>query len=233
MEVQGAAYVLHKRAYQNSSAIVHLFTQSHGLVDAVAKGVTPKSGKARFNLQFFQCLETHCKGKGELLSLYSLEAIEQAPVLEGKALFCGLYINELLKELLPKHDSVPDIFQLYQTVQTALRSATDSTDLEILLREFEVQLLNELGYGIHFVDASNDTELQASLAYYYQMEKGFMLLAQADIRGNSYFTGSALHSISALDFSAAETRRQAKHLLRSVINHHLGGKPLKSRELFQ
>lgn len=233
MEVLGAAYVLHKRAYQNTSAIVHLLTQNHGLVDAVAKGAAPKPGKARFNLQFFQLLETHCKGKGDLLSLYSSEAIGQAAVLEGKALFCGLYINELLKELLPKHDAAPDIFQLYQTLQDALRRANNSVDLEVLLRSFEVQLLNELGYGIHFVEALTGENLQENTAYYYQMEKGFIPLTQSDIRSKSYFTGKALHNISALDFSHIETRKQAKHLLRSVINHHLGSKSLKSRELFQ
>jgi len=233
MEVQAAAYVLHKRAYQNTSVIVHLLTQSHGLVDVVAKGAAPKLGKSRFNLQFFQLLDIQCKGKGDLLSLYASEASGQAAVLEGKALFCGLYINELLKELLPKHDAVPDIFRLYHVVQNSLRVAENSTDLEILLRKFEVQLLNSLGYGIHFVEAVSGAQLEEKGCYCYQMEQGFIPMASEVLRRNNYFTGSILHSISALDFSTAETRRQAKQLLRSVINHHLGGKPLKSRELFQ
>ena len=154
-------------------------------------------------------------------------------MLQGKALFCGLYINELLRELLPKLDAVPAIFKLYQTLQGALRNANDNTDLEVLLRRFEVQLLNELGYGIHFINASTGADLEHDKAYYYQMEKGFMPLAQSDIRTKAYFTGQALHNISALDFSLADTRKQAKYLLRSVINHHLGGKALRSRELFQ
>ena len=233
MEVQGAAYVLHKRAYQNSSVIINLFTQNYGLIDVVAKRVMLKSGKFRFNLQLFQLLEIHGKGKGTLLNLYSSEALGSPAVLEGKSLFCRLYINELLIKLLPKHDIVLDIFQLYQVVQTSLCVVSAAADLEILLRKFEIQLLVSLGYGIHFVEVVSGEILQNNTYYYYQMEHGFLPLDSASIRGNNYFTGETLRSISVLDFSDAETRRQAKLLLRSVINHHLGGKFLKSRELFQ
>ena len=226
MEIQGAAFVLHKRAYQNSSAIVHFFTESSGRVDAVAKGAEVKSGKSRFNLQCFQLLDIAAKGRSDLLSLHRSESAGSAVVYEGKTLFCALYINELLKELLPKHDAVPEIFSLYKAT---LSSLTNDTELEVILRSFELQLLDLLGYGISFSDAHTGAALDVEGRYYYYPEQGFV---PAGGGGNAIFTGSILNNISAMDFSNSETRKQAKLLLRHVIAHQLGGKPLKSRELF-
>lgn len=229
MEVHSLAYVLHKRPYQNSSSIVNLLTVTHGRVDVVAKGSTVKSGKSRFNLQNFQALTIQCRGKTDLLNLAQAEAASTPVLLHGKALFCALYINELLKELLPKHDSVPAIFNLYQQTISAIEKAEDSMALEIALRRFELHLLDELGYGIAFVDAETHSELQAELSYRYIPEQGFV---NADkLRGS--FDGKVLYSLSAFDFSDDATRKQAKLLLRQVIAYHLGGKTLKSRELFQ
>lgn len=228
MEVHSLAYVLHKRAYQNSSSIVNLFTATHGRVDVVAKGSVVKSGKSRFNLQNFQALNIQCRGKTDLLNLSQAEAVSQPVILQGKALFCALYVNELLKELLPKHDSVPAVFALYQQTLNAIEDAKDGTALEIALRCFELQLLDELGYGIAFEDADRSSALDDELSYRYIPEQGFV---NADkLRGG--FDGKVLNSLSAFDLSEPETRKQAKQLLRQVIAHHLGGKPLKSRELF-
>lgn len=229
MEVRGRGYVLHKRPYQNSSAIVSLFTETAGCVDVVAKGAAPKSTKSRFNLSPFQRLDIQARGKSGLLSLYASEASSMPFVYEGKQLFCALYINELLKELLPKHDAVTGVFDLYQKSLVALSACQDVLDMEITLRRFELSLLDELGYGIDFTDSSTADDLSAEAYYRFHYDQGFERIAQK-IDGS--FTGKALNSLSAFDFSEAETRKQAKQLLRRVIAHHLGGKPLKSRELF-
>jgi recombinational DNA repair protein (RecF pathway) len=46
-------------------------------------------------------------------------------------------------------------------------------------------------------------------------------------------TGHALLAMQADDLSAETTRREAKHLLRAVLGHYLGSRPLASRQLMQ
>lgn len=230
MELQGSAYVLHKRAYQNSGAIVQLLTQQAGRVDVVAKGVTVKSGKSRFNLQAFQTLSVLAKGKTDLLSLHSSEASSAPFVFEGKTLFCALYLNELLKELLPKHDAAPDVFQLYEDTLAQLASIAEDAGLEVVLRTFELELLEALGYSLTFLEYGTGAVLEDNACYAYYQEQGFVKVL--DDRQRNTYLGKALNDISARDFSDVDTRLQAKSLLRQVVAHHLGGKPLKSRELF-
>ncbi len=246
MEVQGMAYVLHKRAYQNTAAIVHLLTEQRGRVDVVARGALSRSARPRFNLHTFQPLNILCKGKTDLLNLYAAEASGQAVRLQGSKLFCGLYVNELLKELLPRHDAATEVFALYSACIHGLQQAEGEAELQAVLRSFELHLLNYLGYGIVFAEALSGQALDDEQHYRYQNEQGFVLASPLDsgsdsgldsgsgsgLNSGGVFSGHALNSLSALQLDKPQTRQQAKQLLRQVLNAHLGGKALKSRELF-
>lgn len=240
MSVSSPAYVLHRRPYQNTSLIVHLLTREHGRVDAVAQGAQRVSkGKQRFALAFFQELNVQCKGQSELLSLYRSESTSHPILLTGKALFCALYVNELLSHCLPRHEEVLAIYALYQhtlnELHTHANSHSDNCGIEWVLRRFELCLLNELGYGIQFAVANTGQVLADEHFYVYHLGSGFMPASNAPTALKGSDLNCIVQVLEAEDASHPNfdtARITAKHLLRPIISSLLGGKPLKSRELF-
>src|SRR3990167_1032441 len=94
------AYVLHRRAYRETSFLVELFTQEYGRLTVVARGVRKANSSTTGLLQPFSPLLVSYGGKGELLTLFSVEARKTMLRLQRDALFAGLYLNELLMYLL-------------------------------------------------------------------------------------------------------------------------------------
>lgn len=240
MSVSSPAYVLHRRPYQNTGLIVHLLTREHGRVDAIAQGAQRVSkGKRRFELEFFQELSVECKGKNELLSLRSSESTSHPILFTGKSLFCALYVNELLTYCLPRHEEVLSIYNLYQHTLNELHAHTSNASncdgVEWVLRRFELCLLDDLGYGIQFSRADTGENLADDQFYIYHLDSGFMPACKV----KTAFKGSDLNAIIQVMQEGCtshpkfdEARVTAKQLLRPIISSVLGGKPLKSRDLF-
>ena len=91
------AYVLHSRAYKETSALVDFLTPQ-GRVRAVLRRARGKGGSL---VRPFVPLEVELRGRGELKNVGRMDSIGIAAWLHGDALFSGLYLNELLMRLLP------------------------------------------------------------------------------------------------------------------------------------
>ena len=234
------AYVLHQRAYRNTSAILELFTPEHGRVGVVAKGVRGQKPRYPALLQTFQPLLVSWNQGGELGLLTSAEAQGVALTICPQFIASGFYLNEILLRLLQRHDAQLELFGWYDTALrdlSALGSSADQSGLEIALRRFEMRLLSALGYGLVLDhDVHSSMPVQAEQQYIYHLEQGPMLVdARVDDYNSESFgipvTGHTLLAMQANNFSADATRRQAKHLLRAVLGVYLGSKPLASRQL--
>ena len=70
------------------------------------------------------------------------------PLLAGKSLFCGYYLNELLMHLLPREDAHEKLFARYVETLSRLAEDAGAGEREADLRRFEKALLQELGYGL-------------------------------------------------------------------------------------
>jgi DNA repair protein RecO (recombination protein O) len=92
----------------------------------------------------FQPLELGWAGRGEVQTLMKAEWQGGQPLLAGKSLFCGYYLNELLMHLLPREDAHARLFSVY--AETLRRFADGAQEAD--LRCFERALLQELGYGL-------------------------------------------------------------------------------------
>jgi len=68
------------------------------------------------------------------------------------------------------------------------------------------------------------------MTYRYREEKGFIASIVID---NSTFTGRDLRALAEREFPDVSTLRAAKRFTRIALKPYLGGKPLKSRELFR
>ncbi|WP_116365154.1 DNA repair protein RecO [Parahaliea mediterranea] len=226
------AYLLHARPYRDSSQLLELFTAEHGRLSLVGRGLhrRARGGSLRANLQPFRPLLVSFGGRSELQSLNALESAGAGVQLLGERLFSGLYLNELLLRLLHRHDPHPTLFAAYAGALEQLAQAPAS---EPVLRAFELQLLDELGYGF---DPAQDAQSQQAVreAHWYRYSEGVGLIActpGADAPGPR-FSGSDLLAIARGEFSGPAAG-SAKRLLRLVIAEHLGGRPLHTRDLFR
>lgn len=226
------AYILHTRAYRNTSLLLDVFTRDHGIVPMVARGVRRPRNARRVLLQPFTELHLSYSGRSELMTLTHVEPAGGAGGLSGSGLYSGFYMNELLQRLLHRHDPHPGLYRAYAGALNGLSAAPDT--VERTLRRFEHRLLGELGYGLQLeCEADNGRPLAAEGRYYYDIERGPVPAAAAGTGGHGPVTrGRALLALADGDFSDPESLAEIKVLMRRVLNHHLGGRPLKSRELF-
>lgn len=222
------AYVLHSRPYQDSSLIVHFITHDWGRVSAVSKGGRKGKKNTFQRLQPFKPLIITYQGQANLKNLLSVEASGVSHNLNGNHLFSGFYANELLMRLLPEHDPSPKIYELYNQILSALAG---KNALEPVLRYFEFNLLELLGYGISLeYEATTGESLNAGCHYVYSPDDGFIV--SEITRGENRFSGQDLIAIREGQWENSHIRQVAKRLTRLALRPHLGSRPLKSRELF-
>ncbi len=224
-----SAYVLHTRAYQESSLIVELLTVD-GRMSVVAKGAKRPKSSYRGILQPFIPLTLSYVGRSELKTLTYAEALS-LPLLQGDHLLAGFYVNELLMRLLLKESPCGQVFVAYETILTALRA---QQDLWVCLRLFEKALLKALGYELNLsYDAHTGEHIEHCAEYVYLLEQGPVRLAQAVNQDKNYiFSGKSLLALAEDDLQDPHVRKQAKQLLQQALQVHLGPRPLCSRDLF-
>ncbi|WP_041523525.1 DNA repair protein RecO [Gilvimarinus agarilyticus] len=222
------AFVVHARPYRDTSFLVDFFTPDYGRLCAVARGARRGKNSQRPLLNPFIPLLISFQGKDSLQLLLSLESTGHGLPLTGNRLFSGLYLNELLRRVLSEWDSCPHLFEYYTE---ALRALAGDQDVEVVLRRFERQLLQELGYAIDWhCEAHTGSPLMADAWYRLEPQEGFIESAP-DERGR-YYLGANLIAIAEDSYELAETKRAAKHISRTLLQPLLGDQPLKSRQLF-
>lgn len=223
---QLAAYVLHSRRYGDSSLIVELLTREQGRIACVARGAL-RAHRREPRLQPFQALQVDLRGRGEVLTLTRVEAMGLPLPLRGRVLYCGLYLNELLMRLTARQDPLPKSFDDYQQSLNGL--VTDAL-VEPVLRRFEVRLLQHLGLGLALQNDVDGSPIDPDRDYLYEIDSGARPVAGGQTGAVSGTTLQALHDGS---FDKRETLLQARSLMRRIIDYHLDGRPLRSRELFR
>ncbi len=226
------AYVLHRRAYRETSFLVDIMTPDFGRLTVLARGVRKARSQAQGLLQPFIPLLVSWSGKGELMTLHDVEINGEAKTLRGECLFAGFYLNELLMCLLQKWDSHSGIFSAYEKAVSALRTGVLE---EKTLRIFEKYLLEELGYGL--LPRKDTLALNTLLPdRYYQLvpEQGFVLsdITEPSKTSEALFSGESLLAIMREDWENKDILQEAKRLTRFILAPLLGSRPLFSRRLF-
>ena len=224
------AFVLHSYPFRETSLILDVFSSSHGRLAIVARGARRPRSALRGVLMNFQPLSLSWFGKGEVRTLHSGEWQGGQPYLQGTALMCGFYLNELLLNLLARDDPHERLFDYYAAT---LHRLAHETDHAATLRCFEKHLLQELGYALALDrEAGNGKAIQAELCYRYAVERG-ALPDDGDTQTGLPLLGKTLLDMSADEYADPLTAQQSKQLMRILLNHHLGGKILHTRELIK
>jgi DNA repair protein RecO (recombination protein O) len=223
-----SGFILHTSPFKETSVVAEVFTRAHGRVALIARGARRPASALRGLMQPFTPLLLSWFGKSELKTLHAAEWQGGLLAPQGRALMCGFYLNELLLRLLARGDAHEALYDRY--VDTlALLSAND--DLERILRRFEKSLLAEIGYGATFdVDSDSGAPVEAGLRYVYQPERGARRAAGQE---GVAVCGQTLIDLTADRLDSPRTLAEAKAVMRTLINHTLGAKPLYTRQLLR
>jgi DNA repair protein RecO (recombination protein O) len=225
------AFVLHHRPYRDTSRILELFTRDYGRVSVFARGARGgrKAGASLISiLQPFNRLLVSWSGRGEAGQLSGAEFDGGVSVLPPDRSVSGFYLNELLLKLFARHDSHPDVFDLYARTIDALKHASDVLPA---LRVFEKRLLDALGYGLALErDVASGAEIDPQALYHYRIEQGAMRV-NGVAEGSTTYSGAMLLALARENLTDAAMCADARRLLRAALDRCLEGRELKSRQV--
>ena len=224
------AFVLHSRPYQETSLIIDFFTKSYGRLNAVAKGAKRPKSPLRSVLTPACKLVVSMTGKSELKNLSSVEIVDHFHLSDGISLNSIIYINELISKATEKEDPHENIFLEYEILLRNLNDSKGSEQLEKSLRNFELNLLQEMGYGIDLTrEAESNMRIDSDTRYRFDPDKGFSSINEDDSTQIS-FLGQDVLDFSQGQFEKKTTRDASKIIMRLALDYHLGNKTLNIRK---
>ena len=149
-------------------------------------------------------------------------------------LFSALYVNELLAALYKIEDSSQILFAAYLDALTRLEEGYPES---WTLRQFELALLEELGYGI---DLSSEAESGAPIMprkwYLYQSGTGFREIMPdmiGSISMSDAYNGADIIALRTGENLSPHAMQSMKNLIKKNLDTLLDGKVLYSRELYR
>ena len=217
------AFILQQRKFKETSLIIDALTRDFGRVSLLAKGVRKSRSKSSGLLQPFIPLMISYFGKTELKTLTNVEILQPFTQLQGLALYCGFYVNELVGCFLHQYDPHPEVYSHYDV---CLSSLSDSSNIEAALRHFELNLMDAVGYGLQLeYDFSTEKPVEPLTKYHFNVEQGPVEAT------DGFFSGKTLQAMKSREFTDPQVLIEAKILMKSVINIYLQGKQLKSRAI--
>jgi DNA repair protein RecO (recombination protein O) len=227
--------VLHRRSYRETSLILELLTQSHGRIALIAKGARKAKGKAGL-LQPFQLLSCSFITKTDLGTLTQVELSKNyfvqetatfwQPKLNGSALYCGLYLNELILRCTTRFQELDGVMELYCK---AIEKLSISENEALILREFEWKFLNLLGIGASLEVDANNNPIQAQKYYQYLPESGLIETAKT---APLSILGESLIELAANNWHNQLLQNDARKLTHQAMKPLVGDKPFSSRSLY-
>lgn len=227
-----AVYVLHTYPFKETSLVVELFSKQFGRIAAIAKGARRPRSAMRGMLQSFQLLSGAWSGKNELKTLHGLDWSSGLTLIRGEALMCGFYMNELLLRLLPREDAHETLFEYYASALndlSSMQTLSNGADFATTLRRFELKLLQEMGYAVPLLQDENGLEIMPDKTYRYEAEYG--ACEPGVTRNGVQLSGKTLQDMARDDYADSATQAQSKQLMRYLLAHYLGDKPLHTRQL--
>lgn len=243
-------FLLHAKKYTDSKILVSLLTPEYGVAQSVVR--IKKRKKVPLPPLAFTPLRVSWLNSSSILrTVIEYEHTSQPYRLVGTSLFCGIYLNELVIRLLKEQSDVSRVFDQYEHTLAQLEELSGHVKVyEPILRQFEMLLLQSLGFGLLLSEDVLGNELVSDPDYFYRYipDSGFEPLGRHNTnhsnvdrcdagykingeRSYSTYSGNDLSCIARQHWSDASLSA-AKRLLRQALAPHLGYKPIQARELF-
>ncbi len=159
-------YILKHRPFRETSVILDIFTEDYGRISCIARPAKKRGKILKANLQAFRYLHLQWTGKGDLQTL--TEADERGRhTIPASEMMLGLYLNELLLNLVHPHIALPELFSAYKYT---LHKLSDPTINQHIMMRFELYLLGVLGYPI----ITDDIQVDTQNVYLFDKEQGLI-----------------------------------------------------------
>jgi DNA repair protein RecO (recombination protein O) len=217
------AFLLHQRAWRETSRLLEVWSREYGRIGLVARGVRRPNAPQRSLLQAFTPVLMSWSQRGELGNLGAVESAGPPASLRGRPLMAAFYMNELLLRLLPRQDAHPDLYDAYAETLLGLAGERPA----VALRLFETRLLSAIGYGLNFVQTPSGEDVDADTDYLYDLDAG-PRLANGRKGPGVPMRGRALLALGHGTLDDADDLKAAKRLLAAALERHLDGRALKT-----
>ena len=219
------AYILHTRAYRETSLLVYALTRQHGVMHMVSKGARKKGTQ----LQPFMKMYLSWSGRGELVSLNKYEIEQSSYRRDFHTHVQCFYLHELILSLIPKMSPEAELFRLYEDTLAAI---TKYSLKEAVLRRYELKILSISGHPLQLeFDHSNDKPIEDHIQYRYEPGMGPVQCSPGHSDWN-IVSGYFLRCLDNEEFNE-DVLPQAKKFLRGLIRYHLQGRPIMTRQLLR
>ena len=139
--------VIKRSNFGEADRIITLFTQSHGKVTVIARGVRKPTSKRAGSIELFNLIKaSFIKGRGELDTLGEVQSLATFPSWRKHLGRVNLayQLAEVIDKLTPDHQPHPGVFVIL------LRSLSEignlKIDWELEIGNWKLQILQDLGY---------------------------------------------------------------------------------------
>ncbi len=215
-----SGYIIHTRAFKNSSLIVEFFSQDFGMMHLVAKGIkTNKHLKSQ--LQFFNLTNVQFYGKSSLKTIVSLNVLENFTLTNLVNKVSAMYLNELIHLSLLEGEPAKSLFESYKDSLQMI----GETKLSTLLRYFEFQLLKHNGFELsvdNFQNRDDWLTITQDHGLVTTTKKSLKLCLVSDLA--NFISGNKL---------SKKELKSVNKLLLAAINMSLSHKKIYSRDMLQ
>ena len=226
------AILLHSANFKETSLIGTFFTDTYGLIKLVVKGA--KAKKSRFsNIKVPGAVfEIEFGGRGELKNLYTSEIIDSV-VIDESNLKIHLYLHEIIIRTLELEAPVKPIFESLLTILKEIEKISDASQKEIKLRQFEFQLISELGYEFSLLNDCNGKMIKKDSFYEFIPNQGLKEIKEtSEISRLNVSKGSSILKFSEGAFENDQSKKFIKYIMRSSLDT-ISAKPLNSSKFFR
>lgn len=226
------AFLLTAAPWRESSLRVEMFSRDYGRVTLLARSARKQQSELRGVLVPFVPVSTSWYGSGELKTLHRAEWIGGWSLPQNRALFSGLYANELILKLTAREDPHP---KLYDALQTLMRAVAEQPNHVAALRRFEWTLLTELGFAPDLQQDENGHPVESGRQYRLRPEHPLRPVAsepQPDGAAGVAIEGGSLIQLRNGRFENGESLQEALKVTRMLLDFHLP-QGIGSRQVLQ
>ena len=222
-------FILHRRNFSESSFILEIFSRDYGRVNLIAKGAKQIKKYQGTNFDLYQKYNISWISKSELGILTGIDVIRSKTYFIAEKAITAFYINEIILKLLHKDEPHVELFDIYELT---LRKLFSNENEKIILRYFEKQLLESLGYGISLDhDVKTGLSIMPTQEYYYKIDSGPTSDVSLSEEGMK-ISGETLFELNNETLSDNKNINEAKNLLSMILRKHIN-QPLESRKLYK
>ena len=212
--------LLHVRELSEHKKILECFSEEFGRIGLVIntnKQIIP---------DYFRLISLEFTGGTGLKTLQSYQYTQKFISLDATKQVAALYFNELLFYLTKQNDPHEWLLPFYLVSLAKLNS---ENSIELILREFEYELLSKIGFLINFDQDVEGLPINTDYWYRFCPLKGFERLNQ---QVKYSVNGSMIFQLKQKNWQINPNNKIIKYILTSQIKMILDGKILNSKALW-